>query len=110
MSAGCIVPPDSDELVHIGIDDTEDLMNCIRETSVVLSNDRPTEAYAVGLLLLENFSHLHDVLCHTAYLESIHESGPLSGGAIKNKLLIRHSLGAKTEHPNDCHLESTVNE
>jgi hypothetical protein len=29
MPAGCILPPDSDELVHIGIDDTEDLINCV---------------------------------------------------------------------------------
>jgi hypothetical protein len=110
MPAGCIVPPDSDKLVQIDIDDIEDLINYISEMSVALSNDRPTDAYAVGLLLLENFSCLHDILCHTGYLESIQESGPLSGGAIKNRLLIRPSLGAKTEHPNDYHPGSTTEE
>jgi hypothetical protein len=110
MPAGYIIPPDSDELVQIGFDDIEDLINCIREMSVALSNDPPTEAYAVGLLLLENFSCLHDVLCHTGYLQSIHESGPLSGGAIKNRLFTRPTLGVKTEHPNDCHLGSTADE
>jgi hypothetical protein len=110
MSAGCIAPPDSDELVQIGIDDIEELINCIREMLVALSNDRHTEPYAVGLLLLENFNRLHNVLCHTGYLESIHKSGPLSGGAIKNRLLTQPSLGAKTEHPNDCHLWSTADE
>jgi hypothetical protein len=85
MPAGCIVPPDSDELVQVGIDDIEDLNNGIREMSVALSNDRSNEADAVGLLLLENFSRLHDVLCHTGYLESIHEYGPLSRGAIQNR-------------------------
>jgi hypothetical protein len=110
MPAGCIVRLDSDELAQIGIDDIEDLINCIRKMSAALSNDHPTEAYAVGLLLLENFSHLHDVVCHTGSLESIHESGPLSVGAIKNRLLIRPSLGAKTEPPNGCHLGSTAYE
>jgi hypothetical protein len=110
MPAGCVVPPHSDQLVQIGIDDIEDLINCIRKMSVALANDRPTEAYAVGLLLLENFSRLHGVRCHTGNLESRHESGPLSGGAIKNRLLTRPSLGAKTEHPNECHLGSTADE
>jgi hypothetical protein len=110
MPAVCIVPPDSDELVQIDIDDIEDLINCIREMSVALLNDCPTEAYAVGLLLLENFSRLRDVLSHTGYFENIHESGPLSGGAMKNRLLTRPYLGAKTEHPNDCHLGGTADE
>jgi hypothetical protein len=110
IPADCIVPPDSDELAQIGIHDIDDLINCFREMSVALSNDRPTDGYVVGLLFLENFSCLPDALCHMGYLESIYESGLLLGGVMTNRLLIRPSLGAKTEHSDDCYFGSMADE
>jgi hypothetical protein len=83
MQAGCVVLPDTHELIHIDFGNNfVNIIDCIREMTFHLSDNNPQEAFHAGNPLMETLVDLHRAPIAGKFHETNHESDPWSGGAI----------------------------
>jgi hypothetical protein len=83
MPAGCILPRDTENSIHLSVGDINDVIDVIgpiTAMSTQLSHNHPEEALSTGDLLLTLFMDLNNTLIDTGRLETIRDTGPFSGG------------------------------
>jgi hypothetical protein len=85
MSEGCIVPPKTEESVFRVLGDIQ----ILDQMAVFLSKDQPHQAYRMCEPLMQKLINFHDRQIEHGSLESIRESGLLSGGGIQIRMFTR---------------------
>jgi hypothetical protein len=92
MPAGCILHRETEHSIQLVVGDINDGIGRIKAMSAQLSENHPEEALSTGSPLLSLFMDLNDTLVETDSLETIHETGPFSGGGIKNRMFTRPAV------------------
>jgi hypothetical protein len=86
MPAGCIVPPESTNLVGA---DFGNIQGSVDELLGYLSTQQHHIAYGCGHQLMLSFANLRSQLLHGDHVASIRESSPWSGAGMKNRMFTR---------------------